>query len=50
MGITDVLPLLLADDLPTTGQAQAIKAWVNRGGDISTLAGATRFTKYGSPR
>jgi hypothetical protein len=38
------LPLLYAGDLPTTPQAQAIKAWVDRGGDVAVFAGATSFT------
>lgn len=39
------LPLLHAGDLPTTEQAQAIKAWIDRGVDLSVAAGATSFAE-----
>ncbi len=38
------LPLLYAGDLPTTPQAQAIKAWADQGGDLSIFIGASSFT------
>jgi len=39
------LPLLHAGDLPTTPQAQAIKAYLDGGGDLEVFAGATSFAE-----
>jgi hypothetical protein len=39
------LPLLHAGDLPTTPQAQAIKAFIDSGGDLEVFAGATSFAE-----
>jgi hypothetical protein len=39
------LPLLHAGDLPTTAQAQRIKAWVDKGGDVAVFAGAASFAE-----
>jgi hypothetical protein len=39
------LPLLHAGDLPTTAQAQRIKAWIDKDGDIEVFAGATSFAE-----
>jgi hypothetical protein len=39
------LPLLHAGDLPTTPQAQAIKSFVDDGGDLDLFVEATSFTE-----
>jgi hypothetical protein len=39
------LPLLHSGDLPTTAQAQAIKAFIDGGGDLGVFDGATSFAE-----